>query len=86
MDIHSVDLMATGRRLKKLCQDRGVTATDLQTLLNLTSTAGVYKWFSGQNLPTIDNLVNIARYLDVTTEDILVMVGVEDVDEESRVP
>lgn len=85
MDIHSVDLTATGRRLKKLCQDRGVTATDLQTLLNLTSTAGVYKWFSGQNLPTIDNLVNIARFLGVTTEEILVMSGEEEKDAEARV-
>lgn len=32
----------------------------------------VYKWIYGYSLPTIDNLVGLAGYLDVTIDELIV--------------
>ena len=73
MDYYSIDVDETGKNLKRLCKMKGVTAKDLMELLNLTTPTAVYKWYSGKNLPSMDNMIVIARFLDVGVEDIVVI-------------
>ena len=68
-----INMIATGKRLKELCDERGVTAMDLKVLLNFTSRTPVYKVFSGKNLFDIQNMMLVAEYLGVKVEDIIVM-------------
>ena len=46
----------------------------------------MYNWFAGKNMPTLDNLVVLAKVLDVAMDDIVVtkMVDVEIDDAEDR--
>ena len=71
-----IDIEASCKNLKRLCKDRGYSATDLQKALGLESCQACYKWFSGKNLPSIDNLLVISYLLDVTLEEILVTKNV----------
>ena len=67
-----VDPIKTGARLKQLCKEKGLTAKDIQRLLNLSERRSVYYWFSGESLPTIDNLYMLAGYLGVSLDEIIV--------------
>lgn len=58
---------------------RGITPRQLQIILNFPYVQTVYNWFSGKNMPTIDNLIVLAQVLGVTVDDIIVtkMVDIE---------
>ncbi len=75
MDNYSIDVKATGANLKRLCAQKGITAKELMNLLHLTTPTAVYKWWAGDNLPSIDNLIYISKYMDVKVEDVLVLVS-----------
>ena len=72
-----IDVEATCKNLKRLCRERGITALDLQEKLGLESRQACYKWFSGKNLPSIDNMLAISYLLDVTLEEIIVTKNIE---------
>ena len=81
-----LDLEATGTKIKTLMKQRGITPRQLQLLLNFPYVQTVYNWFAGKNMPTLDNLVVLAKVLDVAMDDIVVtkMVDVEIDDAEDR--
>ena len=67
-----IDMPRTGERLRELCKERGLTAKDIQRLLNLSSTRAVYDWFNGKTLPSIDNLYMLSDILDIPMDEIIV--------------
>ncbi len=81
-----LDLDATGAKIKTLMKQRGITPRQLQILLNFPYVQTVYNWFAGKNMPTLDNLVVLAKVLNVAMDDIVVtkMVDVEIDDGEDR--
>ena len=81
-----LDLEATGTKIKTLMKQRGITPRQLQLILNFSYVQTVYNWFAGKNMPTLDNLVVLAKVLDVAMDDIVVtkMVDVEIDDAEDR--
>ena len=81
-----LDLEATGTKIKTLMKQRGITPRQLQLILNFPYVQTVYNWFAGKNMPTLDNLVVLAKVLDVAMDDIVVtkMVDVEIDDAENR--
>ena len=81
-----LDLDATGTKIKTLMKQKGITPRQLQILLNFPYVQTVYNWFAGKNMPTLDNLVVLAKVLDVAMDDIVVtkMVDVEIDDGEDR--
>lgn len=74
-----LDVDATGAKIKSLMNQRGITPRQLQIILNFPYVQTVYNWFSGKNMPTIDNLIVLAQVLGVTVDDIIVtkMVDIE---------
>ena len=67
-----IDRKATGERLRRLLQERGMKAADLQRLLGLENHQPVYKWLNGKSLPSLGHLCQIAEILETSVEDILV--------------
>lgn len=72
-----LDLEATGAKIKTIMKQRGITPRQLQTILDFPYVQTVYNWFSGKNMPTLDNLVVLAQVLGVTMDDIVVTRMVE---------
>ena len=68
-----IDLVKTGNNIKSLLAQNNISVTQLQDILGFTSPQAIYKWFWGQSLPSVDNLVNLASILHVSIEDILVI-------------
>ena len=69
----SIDCVSTGAKLKQLARERGMSNSDIQRLMGFNTPQSVYKWFRGDSMPTIDNLVILADAFDCTIDDLLVI-------------
>ena len=67
-----IDLVATGKNIKRIREASGISVRDIQDVLGFTNPQAIYKWQKGECLPTIDNLVILASVLGVTIDEILV--------------
>ena len=70
--MRTIDLVATGRNIKRLRLEAGLSVRDLQEKLGFASPQAIYKWQSGLTAPTVDNLVILADAFDVEVDDIIV--------------
>ena len=73
MIIPTIDMIRTGENINRLRQDAGISVRELQEVFGFATPQAIYKWQHGTTLPTIDNLVVLARILGVSIEDILVL-------------
>ena len=73
MVIPTIDMIRTGENINRLRQDAGISVRELQEVFGFATPQAIYKWQHGTTLPTIDNLVVLARILRVSMEDILVL-------------
>lgn len=67
-----IDLAATGRNILSLRQKKGLTVRDMQKWFNFEEPRAIYKWQSGQSLPSVDNLYALSVLLDIPIEEILI--------------
>ena len=67
-----IDLAGTGRSIERHRRRAGLTVRDLQTYFGFEYPQAIYKWQHGECLPTVDNLLALARLLRVSMEDLLV--------------
>ena len=79
-NIH-INLPATGNRIRTIRKERGITPREIAEQMGFTTEQPIYKWQRGDCLPTIDNLIILARMFKCLIEDILV---VEDGEMSSR--
>lgn len=73
MAIPTIDMVRTGQNINTLRQLAGISVKDLQDVFGFATPQAIYKWQHGTALPTIDNLVVLAKVLGVKVDDILVM-------------
>ena len=67
-----IDLQATGRNILKLRQEKGLSVRDIQAYFNFEEPRAIYKWQSGQSLPSLDNLFALSALFDVPMDRIIV--------------
>ena len=67
-----IDLARTGRSIELHRRQAGLAVRDLQTYFGFEYPQAIYKWQHGECLPTVDNLLALARLLRVNMEDLLV--------------
>lgn len=67
-----IDMCATGTHIKELMDTREVTVQDVQKAMGLAAPQAVYRWLKGSNMPSVDNLYALSRYLNVQMEDVIV--------------
>lgn len=66
-----VDKRATGLRIYRLLENSNWTREEISEFLELNSPRVIYDWTSGIKLPSIENLLNLAKIFNVQIEDIL---------------
>ncbi len=67
-----IDPVATGKNILHLRQQRGLSVRDVQTWFNFEEPRCIYKWQSGQTLPSVDNLYALSVLLGVSMDNIIV--------------
>ena len=68
----TIDAAATGRNMVALRNAAGLTTMDIANAMGFTSRNAIYRWFSGDSLPALDNIVVLADLFGVRVDDILV--------------
>jgi len=58
------------KRLKELREEKGVLQSDMAKMLGI-ATASYSNWEQGRTLPALTYLPTLARYFDVTTDNLL---------------
>lgn len=71
--IPTVNLAMTGQNIRAIRKQRGLTVKDLQDIFGFATPQAIYKWQQGATLPTVDNLIVLARIFDMPMEKILVI-------------
>ncbi len=69
-----IDLAATGDNIRRLRIERGLTVKDVQSYFGFEEPRAIYKWQSGQALPSVDNLYALGSLLNVPMDQLLVPV------------
>ena len=67
-----INLAKTGRCIEQRRRQAGLTVRDLQAFFGFEYPQAIYKWQHGECLPTVDNLLALAKLLRVSMEDLLV--------------
>ena len=67
-----IDMHATGAHIKELMNARDITVQDVQDAMGLASPQAVYRWLCGSNMPSVDNLYALSRYLDTSMDDMII--------------
>lgn len=76
MDMPSINLTLTGANIAAMREAAGLSVKDLQKFFGFNSPQAIYKWQNGVSLPSVDNLVILARILNVRMDDIIVLDSV----------
>lgn len=71
----SIDMIETGKCLRKLAQSNGYSVKDIQQYLGLACPQPVYRWYKGVILPSVDNLLRLSELYHVHMEELLVRTG-----------
>ena len=75
MQYPSLDLQATGARIRALRMQKHLRVEDISKFMGFDSPVSVYKWQRGDSLPTVDNLYALSKLLDTPIDNILVPYG-----------
>ena len=67
-----IDIVATGRNIRRLRLEKGYSVNALQEYLGLSCPQGIYHWQRGATLPSTDNLYALSRLWGVSMNEILV--------------
>lgn len=68
-----VNMKATGARIKAIMTEKNKKIVDIQNACGFNTPQAIFKWFRGDAMPTIDNMVIIADVFGVTINDIVVI-------------
>lgn len=72
-----IDLKGTGTQIKALRKQNGFSVRNLQDIFGFEFPQAIYSWEQGKNVPTVDNLLVLARLFNVSIDEIIMTRIVE---------
>lgn len=61
----------TGNQIKHLMERCGLSVRDVQSVFGFSYPQAVYAWIQGKSVPSVDNLLILAKLFGVTIDDIV---------------
>ena len=74
----NINMIETGQNIIRLREKNNLSVKDLQDIFGFTTPQAIYKWQQGATLPSIDNLVILAKVFHVRMEEIIVTDQIEE--------
>ncbi len=76
----SIDLNKTGMKLQWYARKFGYSVKDIQAYLRLSCPQPIYRWYKGQILPSVDNLLRLSELFCVHMEELIVKNRISDIE------
>ena len=67
-----IDLKLTGKRIHDMCEFKKLTTEVLAEMMMLSDRRIIYYWYSGEKLPSIDNIYMLSRILGTTVDNLFI--------------
>ena len=67
-----IDLKLTGKRIHDMCELKKLTTEALAEMMMLSDRRIIYYWYSGEKLPSIDNIYMLSRILGTTVDNLFI--------------
>lgn len=67
-----INMQKTGANIKMLMKLNNIKVIQIQDILGFNTPQAIYKWLSGESMPTIDNMVILATLLNTTIDNIII--------------
>ena len=67
----TLDILKIGQKIKQIMIQQNYTVQDIQKYLGLTTPQSIYHWFSGRNMPSIDNLYALSGLFHIPVDAML---------------
>lgn len=67
----TLDMLMTGKVIKNMILKKGYSIKEIQQKLKLSCPQPIYRWMSGQTLPSLDNLYMLSFILGMHMEELL---------------
>ena len=77
MNYPVIDLKKTGNNIKRISKEKGLSADMIKDLLGISDRSNVYKWFRGEVLPTVENLLALSILFGVTINELIIVENIE---------
>ena len=71
-----IDAVATGANIRAMVKAKGMKIADMADIFGFNTPQAIFKWFRGDAMPTIDNMVIMADTFGVKIDDIIITKNV----------
>lgn len=68
----TINMIETGKNIKTIIKLNNIKIVQIQQILGFNTPQAIYKWFRGEAMPTIDNMVVLAATLNTTIDNLIV--------------
>lgn len=68
----TINMTATGMRIRQIMNQRQLTVKDVQRYLNLSSVQSIYHWLKGQSVLTVDHLYALSELFQLPIDAMLI--------------
>ena len=64
-------MLQTGQNIKRIMQAKGLSVKDVQNFLGFSTPQGIYHWFDGKTMPTLDNMYALSELFRMPVDAIM---------------
>ena len=62
----------TGKNIKKIISRSGMKMDDVMNYLGIAERSSLYRWFRGERIPSLENMLALSALLGISVNDIVV--------------
>lgn len=68
----TINMIEKGKNIKTIMKLNNIKIVQIQQILGFNTPQAIYKWFRGEAMPTLDNMVVLAATLNTTIDNLIV--------------
>lgn len=68
----TINMIETCKNIKTIMKLNNIKIVQIQQILGFNTPQAIYKWFRGEAMPTLDNMVVLAATLNTTIDNLIV--------------
>ena len=68
----TINMIETGKNIKTIMKLNNIKIVQIQQILGFNTPQAIYKWFRGEAMQTLDNMVVLAATLNTTIDNLIV--------------